>query len=101
MPPFRFRLASMRHELGCHATWYNEHRPHTRLDGRTPLEVFHGLPPANKKPRFEPRKRWPRRARCAAPNVRVKGRAGRRLRLVLSRFENRRHLPVVELRPVA
>ncbi len=33
------RLGEMRHELGCYASWYNEHRPHTALGGRTPLEV--------------------------------------------------------------
>ncbi len=96
-----FGLDAMRREVTFYATWYNEHRPHTALVGRTPFEVYRGRPPANAAPRFEPRKRWPRKARCAAPNVRVKGRAGRRLRLVLSRYENRRHLPVVELRPAA
>ena len=96
-----FRLAAIRHEIGCYATWYNEFRPHTGLGGCTPLEVFGGLPPANREPRFEPRSRWPRKARCAAPNLPMKGRAGGRLRLVLSRFENRAHLPVVELRRAA
>ena len=35
-----FRLAAMRDELGCYATWFNEHRPHEALRGRTPLEVL-------------------------------------------------------------
>jgi len=93
-----FRLDAMRHEVGCYATWYNELRPHSGLGGCTPLEVFGGLPPSNGEPRFEPRSRWPRKARCAAPNVPMKRRAGGKLRLVLSRLENRAHLPVVELR---
>lgn len=93
-----FRLDAMRHEIGCHATWYNEHRPHSGRGGRTPQEVYHGLPPANEAPWFEPRSKWPRIARCAAPAAPVKGRTGARLRLIVSRFENRPHLPVVELR---
>ncbi len=96
-----FRLAAIRHELGCYATWYNEHRPHTAPGGRTPLEVYRELPPANEAPRFEPRTRWPRKARCAAPAAPVKGRRGVRMTLMLSRFENRPHLPVVELRRAA
>ncbi len=51
------RLDAMRHELGCYATWYNEHRPHTALGGCTPLEMWEGISPANEKPRFEPRAR--------------------------------------------
>ncbi len=34
------RLDAMRDELGCYVTWYNEHRPHQALDGRTPAEVY-------------------------------------------------------------
>ena len=37
------------------------------LIGRTPLEAFLELPPANEAPRFELRLRWPRKARCAQP----------------------------------
>ena len=96
-----FRLAEMRYEIACHATWYNEHRPHSGLGGRTPLEVYRALPPANDAPRFEPRALWPRKARCAGPSVPVKGKRGVRVTLMLSRFENRPHLPVVELRPAA
>ena len=96
-----FRLDEMRDEVGCYATWYNEHRPHSSLGGRTPMEVYRGLPAANEAPRFEPRARWPRKARCAAPAVPVVGRAGVRLQLVVSRLEGRRHLPLIELRRAA
>ena len=75
--------------------------PRTTLVGRTPLEVYRGLPPANEAPRFEPRPHWPRKSRCASPAARLKGRCGARFQLVVSRFENRRHLPVVELRRAA
>jgi transposase InsO family protein len=90
-----FRLDSLRRELGCYATWYNEHRPHEALGGRTPNEVLRRSPPANTQPRFEPRPRWPKKAGCAAPVVPVREDASSRTMLVVSRFERRRHLPVV------
>ncbi len=93
-----FRLNAMRHEVACYATWFNEHRPHTALAGRTPLEVYTGLPPANEAPRFEPRRLWPQESRCASPAARIKGKRGTRVGLAVSRFENRPHLPIVELR---
>ncbi len=96
-----FALAAMRQELGSYATWFNLHRPHTALIGRTPLEAFRKLPPAKKAPRLEPRPRWPRKARCSAPAASVKGKRGVRFTMMLSRFENRPHLPVIELRTAA
>ena len=93
-----FRIPAMRDELGCYATWFNEHRPHEALGGRTPLEVYARASPANEAPRFEPRERWPSTARCAAPRVPVKGDLGARLHLVVRRLQNRRHLPLIELR---
>jgi len=93
-----FSLAAMRNELGCYATWFNEHRPHEVLRGRTPLEVYLDLPPANEAPRFEPRDDWPPKARCAAPNVPIRGRAGAGLALVVTRHEGRTRLPIVALR---
>ena len=96
-----FRLNEMRGEVACYATWFNEHRSHTALGGRTPLEVYQGLSPANEAPRFEPRVRWPRKSRCASPAARIKGKRGARVALVVSRFENRPHLPVVETRRAA
>jgi transposase InsO family protein len=53
------RRETFRSELKLFATWYNGHRPHTWLGGRTPDEVYHALPPANEQPRIEPRARWP------------------------------------------
>ena len=41
-----FRLDQMRDEVACYATWYNQHRPHTALGGRTPLEVYGSSSPA-------------------------------------------------------
>jgi len=48
------RRDRFRRELQFFATWYNEHRPHSALDGRTPNEVYDGLRPANRRPRLEP-----------------------------------------------
>ena len=95
------RLDAMRQGIASYAMWYTEHRPHTALGGRTPLEVYRGLAPANEAPRFETRARWPRRSRCAKPAAPVKGRCGVHLALVLRHVEDRKHLPVVELRRAA
>lgn len=93
-----FRLAAMQTEFGSYATWFNEHRPHEALGGRTPLEVYTRAPPANERPRFEPRPLWPTRARCAAPNAPMKGPAGARLVLVVRGLASKRHLPVIQIR---
>jgi hypothetical protein len=92
------RLEAMRQGIASYVMWYTEHRPHTALDGRTPLEVYRGLAPANAAPRFEPRARWPRGSPCAKPLAPVRGRCGVQLALVLRHVEDRKHLPVVELR---
>lgn len=60
-----YRLDAFERELSHHRAWYNGHRPHTRLRGRTPDEVYHGLRPACDAPRFEPRPRWPPQSPCA------------------------------------
>jgi transposase InsO family protein len=84
-------------ELVYHAHWYNRFRPHTTLGGRTPHEVYEGLGPANRAPRFEPRARWPRGSPCAAPQTLIKGRPGVRLDLSVSYYKGRKHLPIVTL----
>ena len=38
---------------GATVQWYNEHRAHTTLDGRTPNEIYFHRFPANRKPRFD------------------------------------------------
>jgi hypothetical protein len=55
------RRETFRKELYLYAEWYNEHRPHQTLDGRTPNEVYFDRPAANEAPRFEPRPCWPQR----------------------------------------
>jgi hypothetical protein len=95
------RLDAMRRELAFYVHWYNEHRPSMALGGCTPREIYYAVPPANAKPRFEPRPRWPKRSPCASPQAAVTGARGTKLRLVVGYLEDRKHLPVVELRRAA
>ena len=88
-------------ELQLVASWYNTHRPHMPLAGRTPDEVYHGLRPANHQPRFEPRCRWPRSSPCAKPVTLVKGQPGVQLKMEVELLAGRKHLPVVRLQRAA
>ena len=88
-------------ELALFTDWYNEHRPHTGLDGRTPTEVYRRVEPASQLPRFEPRVKWPRGAPCAAPQVPVAGNSGAIIRLEVGYQAGRRHLPIVSLKRAA
>jgi transposase InsO family protein len=81
-------LGAMRREIDLYATWFNNHRPHTTLGGRTPQEVCEARPA--KRRRFEPRPKWPH-----GPRRRD------HLRLAVSYVEGRKHLPVIELRRAA
>lgn len=91
------RRADMRAELICHLDWYNEHRPHEYLDGRTPNEACHDRAAANSAACVEPRPAWPAAARCAAPYVPIRGVSGQMLRLVIDYHVGRKHLPVIRL----
>jgi hypothetical protein len=90
-----FRLSAMKSEVMAYMFWYNQHRPHRALSGRTPAEVRDGLVAAFDKPMMETRPRYPlARARLTR---RVRG----KLELVVERVEGRAHLPVVSLRQAA
>ncbi len=95
------RRREFRRELMSFQDWYNEHRSHMTLEGRTPNEIYFGRRPANRLPRLEPRKQWPRRSRCAKPRTLVAGRPGDRFSLEVGYHDGRRHLPVVSLRRAA
>jgi putative transposase len=92
---------SFRRELTVFAEWYNEHRPHATLGGRTPNEVYYAHFPKNRRPRYEPRSRWPRGSPCAKPWALMRGAPGARLALDITFHGGRRHLPIVSLRRVA
>jgi len=75
------RRKAFARELMLFAKWFNQRRPHSSLNGKTPHEVYHNLLPAFESPRYEPRARWPRTARCASPHAPVAGHCGARIRL--------------------
>jgi len=95
------RRRAFRKELCLYAEWYNEHRPHQALDGRTPDEVYYDRSPANEAPRFEPRPHWPKGSPCASPQAPPRGEPAARLQLVVRHHGGRRHLPTIQLRQVA
>lgn len=95
------RHQAFRQELHLYAEWFNEHRPHETLGGRTPNEVYFGRQPANRRPRIEPRPHWPRRSRCAKPQTLVAGQPGDRFTMQVQFHKQRRHLPIVTLRRAA
>jgi len=82
--------------------WYNEHRPHMTLKGKTPNEVYSKEKfPANRRPRIEPRAEWPRGSPCAKPQTLVAGQPGDRFRLDIEFYQSRQHLPIVTLKRAA
>jgi len=96
-----YRLVAFEQELALYISWFNGHRPHTRLSAATPDEVYHHRRLACRAPRFEPRSRWPRRSQCAAPQALIRGRPGVRLDLSVHFHAERRHLPIVTLKRAA
>lgn len=83
------RHGTLRRELEAYARWYNQHRPHTTLAGRTPREAF--------EQRAGPRLRLKTRPRMPG----LGPRAGTELRLAIGFLEGRKHLPVIELQRAA
>ncbi len=99
LPPLVARPA--RRELLLFLEWYNTHRPHTILGGKTPNEVYTHQFPSQRRPRIEPRPQWPRPAPCAKPRVLVAGQPGARFDFHVDYIAGRKHLPVVTLRRAA
>jgi putative transposase len=83
-------LTVMRREIRLYATWYNMHRPHMALGGRTPREAYDRR--RRRRRRIEPRARWPHHSRR---------RSAGKVQLAVSYIEGRKHLPVIELRRAA
>ena len=88
-------------ELDHYIRYYNEHRPHTSYNGKTPNEVYFKLRPANQRPRIEPRKHWPRRSRCSRPQTLIAGQPGDWFTMEVDFINGRRHLPIVLLKRAA
>ena len=101
LPLIRLRRESFRNELAMIIQWYNEHRPHDSLGGKTPNEVYEDRFPANRKPRMEPRVGWPRGSPCAKPQALIAGKSGQRFEMTVDFFRKRRHLPIVTLKRAA
>ena len=76
------RQSDMRYELGLYVTWYNELRPHQALNGRTPQEIYDGLP-------------------VFQPKYETRGKNGVKLKLSVSYFKGRKHLPIISLQKAA
>jgi hypothetical protein len=96
-----YRLGGFEQELALYFSWYNSLRPHSWLRGATPDEIYHRNRPAIRAPRFEPRRRWPRRSPCASPQTLIRGQPGVRLDLQVQFLCDRRYLPIVTLKRAA
>jgi hypothetical protein len=94
-------MAPFRRGLSLYACWYNHHRPHTALAGRTPEERYRRVPAACRRPRLEPRPRWPADSPCAAPPAKLRVRADAGLQLLVTWLDRQKHLPIVTLKRVA
>ena len=95
------RLEYFQAEIRWTIEYYNSHRPHTFLNGRTPNEACYPSLPSNIAPRFEPRKRWPAKSKCASPQSPLMDELGVKFKLHISYYEGRKHLPIIELKAVA
>jgi hypothetical protein len=80
--------AHLRRILSSFADYYNEHRPHPKLGGRTPAEISSGR--LRQCRRIEPRPRWRRAPVGCSPGIGLK--------LDVNYVDGRKHLPVIELR---
>lgn len=101
LPLIPLRRESFRNELSMIVQWYNEHRPHDSLGGKTPNEVYETRFPANRKPGIEPRAGWHRSSPCARPQTLVAGKPGQRIEMTVDFYRKRRHLPIVTLKRAA
>jgi hypothetical protein len=87
----------MFHETELFFEWYNDHRPHMTLSGKTPNEVYFGRRAANAKPRIETRPLAKHSTPCAAPRMCIAGRAGAKVKVRLEFLEGRLHLPIIKV----
>ena len=88
-------------ELDFITDWYNGSRPHTTHKGATPDEKYFGRFPACRKPRYEPRAKWPRGSPCAGAWALTRHSPGARLELEVTFQGGRKHLPIVTIQRAA
>ncbi len=77
--------------------WYNAHRPHMALGGKTPNESYFGVRAANAKPRIETRPLAKHSTPCAKPRMCMRGKAGVKVHVRLEFLEGRLHLPILKV----
>jgi transposase InsO family protein len=94
--PIPVRVEAMTGELERFVVWFNEHRPHQALSGRTPNEVVEQRLPAKDGPRWETRDGY--EPKGGAP---ARAAPGGKLRLIVRNLDGRADLPVVQLQRVA
>jgi hypothetical protein len=101
LPIVPMTLARMTREVDLYVLWYNLHRPHQGLAGRTPADVRDRK--RSRRRAWEPRPRYPLALARGDPRgpKKPKRRVRGRLVLQLERVAGRSHLPIVELRHVA
>ncbi|MDR3109111.1 MAG: integrase core domain-containing protein [Planctomycetaceae bacterium] len=87
----------MQDETELFFEWYNEHRPHMTLSGKTPNEVYFHHHPANAKPRIETRPLAKHKTPCAKPRMCIAGRAGTKINIRLDFLKGRQHLPIIRV----
>jgi transposase InsO family protein len=88
-------------EVSLVIEWYNEHRPHNTLEGKTQNEVYFSRHAASEQPRHEPRERWPRGSPCAKPQADIVDEPGDPIVMEIDCFEGRRHLPIIRVQRAA
>ena len=76
-------LEAMRREISLYVFWFEEHRPHQGLEGRTPKEIYAALPTSKVAAR------------------KPKAREIPRSKLVVRFLEGRTQLPIVEIKEAA
>jgi putative transposase len=84
-------------ELALWMRWYNSHRPHMSLKGRTPDEVYFKKRAANTLPRIETRVGLKHSSPCAAPRMMMAGKAGRKVNLKITFLEGRQNLTILQV----
>lgn len=94
------RISDFNEELIRYVIWYNEHRPHQTLHGRTPNEVYESRFPARDRPRLEPRPKYPLTA-CDGNQTSTLVQRAANLQVVVTHLDDRRHLPIISIKQAA
>jgi transposase InsO family protein len=75
-------IDKFRRELTFYSTWYNQYRTHQGIEGRYPIDVYLGV-------------------QDIVPSIDTRAKDAKPLILHVAYLENRKHLPIVELRQAA